>query len=70
MLALTLDVNASQFLAHLPQFFRSLESALSEQLQNASRAGASAITITLTRTPADDAWMLTLEDNGPGVADP
>ena len=67
---MALDVNASQLLAHLPQFFRSLESALSEQLQNASRAGASAITITLARTPADDAWMLTLEDNGPGVADP
>lgn len=70
MLALTLDVNASQLLAHLPQFFRSLESALSEQLQNAARAGASGLTITLTRTPADDAWMLTLADNGPGVTDP
>ncbi|PSR25665.1 MAG: hypothetical protein C7B46_20560, partial [Sulfobacillus benefaciens] len=68
---MTLDVHAPQLLAHLPQFFRSLESALAEQLQNASRAGASAMTITLAHAPTDEfAWMLTLEDNGPGIADP
>ncbi len=70
MSSMTLDVDASRFLAHLPQFFSSLGNALAEQLQNSTRAGASAVDITLQRTPVDDAWMVKVKDDGPGVDDP
>ncbi len=70
MSSMTLDVDASRFLAHLPQFFSSLGNALAEQLQNSTRAGASAVDITLKRTPEDDAWMVIVRDDGPGVDDP
>lgn len=64
MSAMTLDVDASRFLSHLPQFFSSLGNALAEQLQNSTRAGASAVDITLQRTPEDDVWMVIVQDDG------
>lgn len=68
--ALTLDVDTRRFLAHLPHFFSSLSAAVAEMLQNSTRAQATTVDITIARAPADDAWVLTLVDDGPGIADP
>lgn len=68
--SLKLDVDTTRFLAHLPQFFSSLGSALAEMLQNSTRAHATTVDITIARTAADDAWVLTVADDGPGVSDP
>ena len=68
--SITLDVDAPRFLTHLPQFFSSLGAALAEMLQNSTRAQATTVDITIARTPTDDAWVLTVADDGPGVADP
>ena len=65
-----LTIDQTRLLTHLPQFFQSLSSAVSEVLQNSTRAGAAAVDITLTRPSPDDAWQLTIIDNGPGVVDP
>lgn len=70
MPSMMLGVDTTRFLTHLPQFFRSLSSGLSETLQNAYRAHATRVDITLTRTPQDDAWVLAIQDDGPGAPDP
>jgi hypothetical protein len=62
----TLTIHQSRLLAELPHFFQSLDSALAECLQNSTRSGAS--TVAITADPM--ARIVTIQDDGPGVAHP
>jgi hypothetical protein len=53
-------------LSEIPRFFGSLEVALTEIFQNAYRAGAQHVTVTWD----EGARMLSMADDGPGLADP
>ena len=53
-------------LSEIPRFFGSLEVALTEIFQNAYRAGAQHVTVTWDEA----ARMLSIADDGPGLADP
>lgn len=61
-----LAVNEARLLAEFPAFFQSFDEMLTELVQNAYRSGSTSIQIALNY----DTRELTVEDDGPGVADP
>ncbi len=62
----TLNIHAPRLLTELPHFFRSLQSALAEMLQNSTRSGATHVDLTLDA----ESRTLRIQDNGPGVHHP